>query len=233
MTDIYILKIVQFPKDRTYEDINLISSDRKRKIQKYKFIEDSYRSMIAELLVRYSVINRLGYKNDELIFCTSEYGKPYLKNQNTKAIHFNFSHSGEYVVCAIDNEECGIDVEDIKNYSMEIANNAFHEDEVTKLHQYDDNKEAAKYFTFLWTMKEAYLKALGVGLSKPLSSFCILQDNNKISIIDFEIDSINFNVFESKNIEDKYVVSYVGNNKPIYHYINDIELIEYVKKWSQ
>lgn len=232
MADIYILKIMQFPHDRTYENTDLISSERKRKIHRYKFIEDSYRSMIAALLVRYAVINKTGYKNDELIFCTSEYGKPYLKEPNIQPLHFNFSHSGEYVVCAIDDEECGVDVEDMSNYSEDIADNAFHENEVTKLHQYDDNKEAARYFTFLWTMKEAYLKALGVGLSKPLSSFCILEDNNKISITDFEINSRKFSVFESRNIEYEYVVSYVGNNNPTYHYISDIELMEYVKKWS-
>lgn len=230
MAHIYILKILQFPKDRIYEGVNLISKERKIKINRYKFVEDSYRSLIAELLVRYAIINNRNYKNNELIFCTTKFGKPYLKNQNKKFIYFNFSHSEKYVVCVIDNEECGIDIENIRNYSIDIANHAFHEYEIKKLNHYDNDKDAAKYFTFLWTMKEAYLKALGVGFSKALSSFYILEDK-KISIIDNEIDSRKFNVFQTKNIEE-YVMSYVGNSKAIYHYINDVELIKYIKQWK-
>ncbi|WP_455810436.1 4'-phosphopantetheinyl transferase family protein [Clostridium butyricum] len=233
MTYIYILKISEFPRDRKYEDISLISSYRKRKMQKYRFIEDSYRCMIAELLVRYVLTNKLGYKNNELIFCISEYGKPYLKNQSMKEIHFNFSHSGKYVVCAIDSEQCGVDIEYIDNYNTDMVNNIFHIKEAIKLNQYNNVEKANKYFTFLWTMKEAYLKALGIGLSKSLSSFYIQKHSDKISIIDLEVGNRKFNVFESMNIENQYIVSYVGNNKPIYHYINNIELMNNVKKWTE
>lgn len=232
MSDVYILKIIEFPKHIEYNQLKMVSIERKNKISKYRFIQDSYRSFMAAALARYAICKSTEYCNEELVFDVSEYGKPYLKHPSIKKVYFNFSHSGNYVVCAVDDNNCGIDVESNKNYSMDIASHAFYHEEVSYLENLKNTKEAAQYFTFLWTMKEAYIKALGIGLSKALSSFYISKTENGISLIDFENENNIFDVYESIDIDEEYTVSFVGNSKAKYHYITNINLIDYIKDWN-
>lgn len=94
-------------------------------------------------------------------------GKPYLENS---AWHFNLSHSGDWVACALAPRAIGIDIE-ARLRSIEhlaIAEQHFSSEEFSWL-----RKRQAKQnqkFTALWSLKEAYLKALGLGISHDLAS---------------------------------------------------------------
>ena len=102
-------------------------------------------------------------------------------------LRFNLSHSGDVVVCAIAHHRTvGVDVEWI-NRSCEcktIAERYFAPAECQALLALPDDQIRAAFFDF-WTLKEAYVKALGHGLSYPLEKFFFsLKDGNGISITD-------------------------------------------------
>jgi 4'-phosphopantetheinyl transferase len=144
--------------------------EKAEKIKRFLKWEDSYRALYAELLIRYIIISKLKIKNETISFSTNEYKKPFL--DNVKDFHFNLSHSGNWIVCATDNQPIGIDVERIRTVDFKMAKRFFSQQESDELFQKDETKKNDFFFT-LWTFKESYIKAIGKGLYLPLSSFTV------------------------------------------------------------
>jgi 4'-phosphopantetheinyl transferase len=104
----------------------------------------------------------------------TEFQKPYFATSS--AIDFNISHSGNYVVCALSETSClGVDVEWIKPMPIDDFQENFSEQEWNAIQQ---SKDTFRAFYSNWTQKEAFLKALGVGLNLPLDE--IFFTNQKI-----------------------------------------------------
>ncbi len=127
------------------------------------------------------------FKKLNFIFSSSEYGKPYLNEY--PHIHFNISHSGDWVVCVVDNEPVGVDVEKIRIIDYEIAENWFSPFEFQVINNLQGNEKQVIFFNY-WCMKESYIKSIGKGLSEPLNSFSIRQ-NDKIFYVCSHSKAIN------------------------------------------
>lgn len=89
-----------------------------------------------------------------------ESGKPYLLNS---VKYFNISHSQQFVVCAISDNEVGIDIQfhkkdDIENVARRMMS-------VIEWQEFQMTVNKSKYFYDLWAQKESYLKYTGEGLS--------------------------------------------------------------------
>ena len=106
----------------------------------------------------------------EIVF--GEYGKPYFKSH--PEIHFNISHCPKAVVCAINHEHIGVDVECINQFDEELAHYISSKNEFENILSSPDPSLS---FTILWTRKESYLKLTGQGLSSRKEIQEILQDN--------------------------------------------------------
>ena len=96
-------------------------------------------------------------------------GKPYLSEY--PELSFNISHSGQTTFMVFGrNCHLGVDIEYWKPIEfLDIARHFFHETEYQKLVKCDSERTEA--FFNCWTRKEAYIKAIGAGLSEPLSKF--------------------------------------------------------------
>lgn len=127
------------------------------------------RGFLRALLARY-----LNITPEEVQFAYGPYGKPVLNGEHREnALRFNASHSGDWAVYAfVQDHEVGVDVEHIKaDFETEgIAERFFSALEVQTLYALADEEKPAAFFR-CWTRKEAYIKALGSGLSHPLDSF--------------------------------------------------------------
>ena len=126
--------------------------------------------------------------NNEYEIIKNEFGKPYLKG---KDLYFNISHSKGFSMAIIDKCECGIDVEQIREYNELMAVKICTAQEYKFL-----NKSERKdyYFTTLWVLKESYLKCLGIGISKPMNEINFIKDDNLfIDIQGFKINILNHN----------------------------------------
>ena len=119
----------------------------------------------------------------------NKYGKPYLKKSE---VYFNISHCGDLGVSIIDKYECGIDVEKIREYSDLMALKFCSDNEYKFLSEVD-NKDY--YFTIIWTLKEAYLKCLGTGITVPMNSINFIK-NGKLLL---ELGSLNFSILNREN----------------------------------
>lgn len=110
----------------------------------------------------------------EAPICTDEEGKLYLENrQGERPLDFNVTHKPGCIAAAF---VCGADVGvDVETYTPERANEKiarryFAESEVAQLEGLPPDLLAWRFFRF-WTLKEAYIKARGLGLKIPLKDF--------------------------------------------------------------
>jgi len=103
-------------------------------------------------------------------FKVNAYGKPSLAQHEDVKLHFNLSHSASHVYIVFSKAyECGIDVEEIKEMDLnpELLNLVMSEEEQT---EFSHAKEKKSLFFKYWTLKEAYVKAMGKGVCIPLNS---------------------------------------------------------------
>ncbi|MBI9035634.1 MAG: 4'-phosphopantetheinyl transferase superfamily protein [Bacteroidales bacterium] len=142
-------------------------------------------SFFADLFCRTIISQKYNIPISELQFSTTGKDKPILSNH--RKIHFNYSHSGSVILLGIGDCNIGVDVEGERKNMMKVANRFFSNTEIDYLNSFS-GKAQDEVFCKLWTVKEAYLKYMGTGLTKPLSSFTVTFDSEKISIA--EEDSI-------------------------------------------
>jgi 4'-phosphopantetheinyl transferase len=137
------------------------------------------RSLLGELLARYSVNRFAGIENTEIEFSIADKGKPHL--MDLPGVHFNISHSGDVVVCAVAGSDIGIDVEHYRKVNFRVAERFFSPMELSDLLSLEES-EKQEYFFTLWTIKESFLKAIGSGLTRTLNSFTVVRKEEGFSL---------------------------------------------------
>lgn len=150
----------------------ILSDEERTRADRFYFEVDRSRFTIGRALSRLLLGHCLGLPFDRLAFGKSGHGKPYLQGES--GINFNVSHSGEVVLLALARgRELGVDVERIRPdmVTADIAERFFSEHECQELASVADGKERHEAFFACWTRKEAYIKAIGDGLSLPLHQF--------------------------------------------------------------
>jgi 4'-phosphopantetheinyl transferase len=122
-------------------------------------------------------------------FVTDRYGRPFVAGRGD-ALYFSLSHTDGCVACAIsDCEEVGIDVEATDRFAspLSLAEHFFSAAEVAALRALPAVEQPGRFFEY-WTLKEAYIKARGMGLSLQLDRFSMLIGPAEKIAISFEPD---------------------------------------------
>ena len=141
-----------------------------RRADRYQKPADRHLSLVSKVLVRYLVAGMTGRHPASLCFSANDHGKPFVAD--LPDIHFNLSHSHGAAVCAVCRDTAvGVDVEDSgRQTNLSIADRFFSLPEA-ELVSRATGDEQRKMFFDIWTLKEAYIKAVGKGLSIALDSF--------------------------------------------------------------
>ena len=156
-----------------YSSLLVLASGKKEaRIKRFRHERDAHNCLLGDMLSQIMICRATGLGNDRLEFSATEFGKPFLVND--LSIHFNISHSGDYVVCVVDNEPVGIDVEMIKPINRKIAERFFAQDEVAYILSARDDFDIQRFYE-VWTRKESRIKWEGKGLSTPLPSFSVFD----------------------------------------------------------
>lgn len=154
----------------------ILEKEECQKAEHYRFHEDKMRYLAGKITVRMLLKEYSG--EDKIVLSQGKYGKLYWKvPPGQREITFNLSHSGEWVLAIFAYRQAvGIDVQEmgeIPEY-MEIAQNFFTEEETAEI---QETKSPERFYQY-WAAKEAYLKALGLGLNKGMDFFSVRE--NKI-----------------------------------------------------
>lgn len=150
------------------EILFLLAPEKQKKLRAYINTKDLDRSLIAELCVRLEAAKFLRMSPFNVKFDYNEYGKPQVRSSID--FHYNVSHSGKWVLCAFALEEIGVDVEEIKPVSMQIAKQFFTPVEYEYIVSHPKSLQLEVFYE-IWTFKESYIKARGRGLTLPLDTF--------------------------------------------------------------
>ena len=146
----------------------VLSEEELDRAQRFVREVDRERYLIGHLKMREILAAYSGGGARELKFAVGEFGKPELaKGLNSRKIAFNISHSGERVLVGIVREaRIGVDIEEFRPESatLEVAARFFTAKENRDLRTLSGAEQVEGFFR-CWTRKEAYLKALGCGLS--------------------------------------------------------------------
>jgi 4'-phosphopantetheinyl transferase len=154
------------------ELVTLLPENSREKLERISNPDSYARSLLGEVLARYSLSKVSGIGNSDIHFNIAEKGKPHL--QDFPDIHFNITHSGQMVACAVAGSDIGIDIEHFRKVNFQLAERFFSPSEITDLLGLDLTARQEYFFT-LWTIKESFLKAIGSGLTRNLNSFTVIK----------------------------------------------------------
>lgn len=171
---------VSFLEDKNEYDrcFEMLLPQRQRKVLRMRFEADRRLSVGAGLLLR-EALEMFGLHDDGLTIAENEYGKPYFPALG-RHFSFSISHSGTKAMCIAAFSESGTapnvgcDVEKISGeYCARIAKRYFAPSESDMINSLADENEKCGMFCRLWTLKESYIKCIGLGFSCPLNSFSL------------------------------------------------------------
>ena len=156
------------------------------RFDRFRHDEDRLMFLLGRLMARLLVGRALGIAPMAWRWREGTHGRPEIDDPHT-TLRFNVAHSAGMVVCALaDGRDVGVDVEDRHRHTVdrEIVPRYCAPAEVADI----DAQPAADWqnrFLLYWTLKEAYLKALGLGISVPLAevSFTIDGDDARVAFL--------------------------------------------------
>lgn len=143
----------------------LLSPDEQRRLASYRSRESAERYVVTRALVRSVLGERLGASPASIVISHNERGKPLLN----ESLHFNVSHSGDLILLAV-SEHCpvGVDVErrrDVERVGA-LVKRWLSESEREQVGRIaGSGLTVSEAFLRVWSLKEARLKALGVGIA--------------------------------------------------------------------
>ncbi len=169
--EVHIWKLnIGQPDLQNFEFISMLSEMERIRARSFRFNKIRKYFIITHGVLRIILGFYLNIKPGQLKFHYGSYGKPYINEKFCKeSIQFNLSHSHEFAIYAfVRGHRVGVDLEyitDIQDFE-EITAQLFSKQENTIFKKIPKSQKLRTFFK-CWTIKEAYSKAVGTGLTEP------------------------------------------------------------------
>ncbi|KAJ3981527.1 4'-phosphopantetheinyl transferase superfamily [Lentinula detonsa] len=208
-----------FTEELYQKGLLLVDSTSSARIKRFYRREDACRGLIARLLPRI-LLKQRGVASNMMTFAATEAGKPYITTPNINPpIAYNLSHDKGFVVMAFTDGKAhppeysiGVDVMKVhlpRRDSYRSFVDTFHEQltplERELLSPAVPEDEGLQRFFWMWTMKEAYTKALGLGLSFDFSRIEFDVMANIVRVDGRVPQGWKFHKFQATAVEELYV----------------------------
>ncbi|HSX61298.1 MAG TPA: 4'-phosphopantetheinyl transferase superfamily protein [Tahibacter sp.] len=153
----------------------LLTPDERARCARFAFdaLKAEYlltRALCRTVLSRYAPVRPQDWR-----FESNAYGRPEIAAPLVRPLRFNLSNARSLVACAVTSgSDVGIDVEETARSAapLDIADQFFSAEELAALRALPAHEQGARFFD-LWTLKESYIKARGLGLQIPLDRFSL------------------------------------------------------------
>jgi 4'-phosphopantetheinyl transferase len=152
----------------------LLSDAERAREARYVFEPSRIEYRLTRALVRTVLARYTDLDPRDLRFVEDSHGRPALDPRMD--LSFNLSNTHGLIVCAVARgRQIGVDVEwiDHPTLTLDIADQYFSKIEVAELRALPREQQRDRFFDY-WTLKEAYIKARGLGLAIPLDRFSFL-----------------------------------------------------------
>lgn len=145
--------------DKTFRFLLQFSPPEKReRILRQRIKQNANNMAVGGALVRHMLWEKFRIPVNASI-SYGKFGKPYLPDY--PGTHFNISHSGTFVACAACDQPVGVDIQEITAYQPDVAARVC---SLKERLQIEVSADPTTEFTKIWTMKEARVKAMGLGI---------------------------------------------------------------------
>lgn len=152
----------------------LLAGDERARQARFRFARDQRRHLITRALVRTVLSRYADVRPQDWVFSAGERGRPVIAAPSgAPPLEFNISHAADLVIVAVTTgRTLGIDTESIAARAAEIdgLDRYFARQESEALLSLPPGERRRRFFE-LWTLKESYIKARGLGLAIRLDAF--------------------------------------------------------------
>lgn len=205
---------------------SVLSASEQSQYQRFRFDQDRHRYLVSHALLRRVLSLYIGKDPADWCFTTTGNGRPELASCDPAvSLRFNLTHTNGLSACIVtEADDCGIDAEKISQRGRMdgIAERMFSAKECSQLKSLSGNDYLRSFYT-CWTLREAYVKAVGIGISFPTRKiqFEISEDHSVAATFAADIgDSGNAWQFKLLKPTDEHVVSLAvrkgnGDTRPI------------------
>jgi 4'-phosphopantetheinyl transferase len=155
--------------------LDMLSERERERAARLRSRHDLEQFVGSHVLLRIILGRYLDIAPQELRFSYGAHGKPALAEPVENALRFNMSRSREFMLCAVAADvEVGIDIEHVAPvFEVDHLAERFFSSLESNCIRPLSAREKSRAFLSYWVSKEAYVKATGEGLSRPLNSFDI------------------------------------------------------------
>jgi 4'-phosphopantetheinyl transferase len=158
------------PAGRLASWLALLSADERQRAERFARESDRICYVASHALLRLSLSRRADVPPERWAFRTGPHGKPEIAgDEGSIGLATSLSHTRGFAVCAVSGAgQVGVDVEDARRRApLRISESFFAPAEREALNALAEADRAGRFFEY-WTLKEALLKAIGLGLTYPL-----------------------------------------------------------------
>jgi 4'-phosphopantetheinyl transferase len=174
-TDVWLTSLCSVGGDLQLAYLGLLSEPERAKWRRFVAQDAQLQYLVSRALVRTTLSRYAEVPEHAWQFETNRYGRPYISQpRDLRDIQFNLSNTTGLVVCAVTKDsDIGIDVENFtRNLDTDaLAPTVFAPMELADVFAQRTPEDRRNRFFSYWTLKEAYIKARGMGLSLPLDAF--------------------------------------------------------------
>jgi 4'-phosphopantetheinyl transferase len=198
----------------------VLSAEELHRASRFRFDHLKTRFILCRGALRILLGRYLGVAPASVQFQYGSKGKPFVES----GLKFNVSHSGDLAVFAFAAElDVGVDVEQARSIPdmHQIASRFFSIEECADLQSVDIARRSQAFFN-CWTRKEAYIKAMGDGLSIPLDSFRVsLHPDHEARLISVQNDPNATEVWSMQDFSPAVgfigAVAFKGSKRTVTH----------------
>jgi 4'-phosphopantetheinyl transferase len=163
----------------------VLDEDERIRWRKFVLAADRHDFLVSHALVRFALSRHASVPPFAWSFTTNRFGRPEIANPSVAdGLRFNLSHTAGLIAVAVGRErDIGVDVENVtRELPIETAALILSPAEIDRVRRLPDQQRHERLFA-LWTLKEAYAKGRGLGLSLPLGEFSFDFDEPPTEII--------------------------------------------------
>ncbi|BFM05490.1 4'-phosphopantetheinyl transferase family protein [Halioxenophilus aromaticivorans] len=168
-----------------------LNAEDQVRFERFRHVDASHQFLIGRSLLRHALSQALQQAPESFCFSQNKNGRPELAGSS---INFNVSHTeGLVAVTLAEAPLLGIDVESAQRSgsTLEIADRFFHPKETAAITAPNQEAQQRENFFRFWTLKEAYVKALGDGLQRSLQSFYFTLRQQQVDLQDEKVPGNN------------------------------------------
>lgn len=168
---------------------SVMARDEAEQQARYRFAAGRKEYLVTRALVRSVLSTYASVPPRDWQFVRNKHGRPEIAGPSgAPRLRFNLSNTRGLIVCLVSKDrELGVDVEDIQRTgeTVAIADRFFSPSETAELMRQPFHRQRDRFFDY-WTLKEAYIKARGMGLAIPLDHFSYHLENPNAIRISFD-----------------------------------------------